>query len=336
MSKVQKGSEVEPINEGLAEVNFHPIESGSYIIPTPEIEFMFEKIYSWISKRAPGGIVYGRPRIGKSRALKFIVTHLPKIYGDELAVFSVRCKKHSVANDNTFYQEILSDLKHRHAKSGKAVDKRERIVNFFIEQGQRTGVNRVILFLDEAHRLTSTHYDWLMDIYNDLDAADVNFTLISVGQKELIDLRSTFLHTKKSQIIGRFMVHEHQYLGIKNQKEIKKCLNGYDESEYPEYSGCSYTRFYFPDAFDQGERISVFSSELFKIFKELRQEYNLPQKFDIPMQYLASTVEFVFKQYGARGEGVYWPTVEQWKSAVKESGYLESEVLMDVIGDSVG
>jgi hypothetical protein len=132
------------------------------------------------------------------------------------------------------------------------------------------------------------------------------------------------------------MVHEHKYLGIKNQSEIKKCLNGYDDSEYPDHSGCSYTRFYFPDAFDQGERISKFANELFAMFKELRQEYNLPQKFDIPMQYLASTVEYVFKQYGSKGEGVNWPTMEQWKSAVKESGYLESEVLMDVIGDSVG
>jgi hypothetical protein len=54
------------------------------------------------------------------------------------------------------------------------------------------------------------------------------------------------------------------------------------------------------------------------------------------MQYLTSTIEYVLTHYGANGEAVSWPTIAQWNEAVKESGFLESEILMDVIVSTVG
>jgi len=52
----------------------HPIEQGQYILPTLEINRLMDKIVQIIKDGAPGMIVYGRPRLGKTRATMFAVT----------------------------------------------------------------------------------------------------------------------------------------------------------------------------------------------------------------------------------------------------------------------
>lgn len=50
----------------------HPIESGNYHIATNEILNLYNVINKWIKNRLPGGIVYGRPRLGKTRAIEYM------------------------------------------------------------------------------------------------------------------------------------------------------------------------------------------------------------------------------------------------------------------------
>ncbi|MBP1991191.1 ATP-binding protein [Paenibacillus eucommiae] len=313
----------------------HPISTGQYIIPTSEITKMFQKVKSMIEDRSPGGIIYGRPRIGKTRALKYLLNVLPSLLGADIPIFSAVCNRHTKPNEDVFFKELLTDFNHAFASNGKATEKRERIVNLFIERGERSGQRRVVLFLDEADRLSSLHYDWLMDIYNRVDNAEISMTVISVGQLALQQLRSSFAFQQKAQIIGRFMVNEHQYRGMTSANEIKACLHGYDTAEFPDNSKCSYTKFFYPEAFERGERFSGFCNDLYNAFLNLRLENGLSKKFDIPMQYIANAIENIMKHHGALGEGVYWPTVSHWNIAVKKSGYLESEILMDLLGTKI-
>ncbi len=51
----------------------HPIETGRYLIATNEIERMYQTISKWIQNRSPGGIIHGRPRIGKTRAINYLL-----------------------------------------------------------------------------------------------------------------------------------------------------------------------------------------------------------------------------------------------------------------------
>lgn len=49
------------------------------------------------------------------------------------------------------------------------------------------------------------HYDWLMDLFNELEQYGITLTTILVGQKELVYQRSVFISGEKFQIVGRFM-----------------------------------------------------------------------------------------------------------------------------------
>ncbi|TDF95191.1 hypothetical protein [Paenibacillus piri] len=101
---------------------------------------------------------------------------------------------------------------------------------------------------------------------------------ISIGQEQLVNRRSFFLANAKSHIVGRFMPKEHQFHGITKKEEMEFVLQSYDESEFPPNSGWFYSRYYFPQAFDSGKRLADFSTSLFNLFLDIRQEFGLSGK----------------------------------------------------------
>jgi hypothetical protein len=310
----------------------HPIETGRYLLPTNEIVRMYDTISQWITNRSPGGMIYGRPRLGKSRAITYLTYELPDEFGDNLPIFTLKCRQYKQPSESSFFEDLLNDVGHAMPFSGKANIKRDRLYRYFVEKAERSAQKRIILFIDDAQRLFEIHYGWLMDIYNELDSAGISMTVILVGQEELVHQRSAFIQAKKAQIIGRFMVHEYKFKGIKDVDDMAACLAGYDHvSEYPENSGWSFTRFYFPEGFDQGYRLENCAKELFHIFTDLRKEHRLTKATEIPMQYLTLTVETALRHFGASGENTRWLTQEQWKRAIHHSGYIEAESYQGVV-----
>ncbi len=166
-------SSPEQIGRPYVTAGSHPIENGRYLIATSEIERLFNAICQWIDNRSPGAIVYGRPRLGKSKAIDYIMKILPDEYKKKLPVYKIICRHYKYANEGVFFEDLLRDVGHNLAYSGKANIKRDRLTRFLIEQGERSQQHRIILFVDEAHRLHELHYGWLMDVYNELDRVGI-------------------------------------------------------------------------------------------------------------------------------------------------------------------
>lgn len=59
----------------------HPVETGKYLISTNEIDRMYQTVLQWIENRMPGAIIYGRPRLGKTRAITYLMNCLPQDFG---------------------------------------------------------------------------------------------------------------------------------------------------------------------------------------------------------------------------------------------------------------
>jgi hypothetical protein len=305
----------------------HPIETGRYLIATNEICNLYDTLNKWINNRVPGGIIYGKPRLGKTRAIEYLNRIIFATYNYKLAIYIIKCRHYKYPNEGIFFENFLRDINHGICSSGKPHEKRNRLINFLRERAEAYNTNRVIVFIDDAQELFEMQYGWLMDIYNELDSYRIFLTVILVGQEELIHQRSAFIESKKQQIIGRFMVHEYKFTGIKNIDDIKTCLRAYDlDSEYPENSGWSFTRYYFPEAFPQGNRLENCAEDLYCVFKNLRKEAkNLKSSFEIPMQYLTLTVEYALCTFGTGGENLEWLAQSHWKESVINSGYIESE-----------
>jgi hypothetical protein len=128
------------------------------------------------------------------------------------------------------------------------------------------------------------------------------------------------------------MVHEYKFHGIRKIEQMIECLACYDkDSIYPPGSSWSFTRYFMPDAYEDGFLLEKCAEELFNTFADLRQENGLLSSFEIPMQYFTLTVEYALRRFGVNGTNVNWLNRTHWKEAIKKSGYIEAEIYQHVI-----
>jgi hypothetical protein len=305
----------------------YPIETGKYLLSTNEIDRMYQTVIQWIASRLPGAIIFGRPRLGKTRAISYLINCLPQDFGENTPIYHIRCRKYKNVNENFFFEDLLAAVGHSLFEKGKSNMKRTRLIRFLVERADISGNNRIIFFIDDAQRLVEIHYDWLMDLYNELDHYGITLTTILVGQKELVHQRSAFKSGEKFQIVGRFMSQEYQFRGIETLNDLRICLMGYDDyCEYPLNSNWSFTKYFFSDSFIRGYRLQHSAEELYQVFVNLRREYGLPQMVEIPMQYVTLTIEYALKRFG--NNGLDLPVIEKthWEEAINNTGYIQSEL----------
>lgn len=305
----------------------HPVETGRYLLQTNQIQALRETVERWVDTRVPGGIVYGPPRLGKTRAIKYLMQVLPAALNQQIPIFSLQCRQYKSPNENVFFEDILKDIHHAFPSSGKASQKRERLTKYLCECATASGQHQVVFFMDDAQLLMEIQYGWLMDINNELDRLGISLTVILVGQKELIHQRSAFQQAKKLQLVGRFMIDDYKFTGVRNLDDVQTCLAGYDQfSDYPEGSGWSFTRYFFPQAFEEGFRLEDLAFDLHECFLSARREAGLPKRGEIPMQYFTLTIEYILRRFGRNGADLERLSNTQIQDAILHSGYIRAQV----------
>ncbi|MCS1384873.1 ATP-binding protein [Lysinibacillus sphaericus] len=310
----------------------HPVDTGKYLIATNEIDKLCYIVGNWIDNRFPGAIIHGRPRLGKTRAIKYLIKVLPKELNQNIPMFHIKCKTYKNPSENNFFEDLLEGVGHAAPELGRPSEKRVRLKHFFINMAEKSKQNKIVIFIDDAQKLTAIQYDWLMDVYNELDEYGIVLTTILVGHDELIDRRKRFIKNKDFQIVGRFMSDSYQFNGVKDVEDFKILLEQYDAgTEFPVNSNLSYTQFYFRDHFENGFRLVNYAEEFHDVFLELQLDKGLQKNKEIPMQYVTLSIEYILKNYGFFGENVQLLNKNLFKKAIINSGYIQSElVLLDV------
>ncbi|MFS0672582.1 MULTISPECIES: ATP-binding protein [Ornithinibacillus] len=302
----------------------HPIEQGDYLIDTISINELADSVLKWINLRNPGAVIYGEPRLGKSYAIKYIQKVFDLKYKSQWFTYIVRTRKMRNPNENRFFEHLLKDIGHELYNIGKVDAKRDRLINFLFERGNRSIRNQIVLFIDDAQRLGTVEYEWLMDVYNELESYGITLTTILVGQKELSNRRNTYL-TSDKQIVGRFMIHENRFYGLREPEELAFLLSSYDDvTEYPTNSGWSYTRYFFPVAYSEGLRLENETEVIWQCIQEIRAKAGVKHKIEIPMHYMIAIINYVLKKFGANEGNERWPTTNMWLEAIIESGYVNA------------
>jgi hypothetical protein len=302
----------------------HPIETTHYVICTPPILLLHDVVRQLIENRVPGAVIHSKPRKGKTRAIKYLIKQLPQTFGIQIPILYALCKEYRIPSEGRFLGDLLHSLGHSMWESGKASAKQHRLVEHLASKVDQSNQDRLILFLDEAQKLHEDHYNWLIDIYNELDQRDIALTVLLVGQDELMQQLTAFEQAHKTQILGRFMVHRFEFRGLTSREDIKRCLEAYDEIDFPSESGWSYTSYFFPAAFQHGFRINSCAQDLWQAFKETKENYCLPGPLDVGMQYFCRTVEYIMKDNTTFG---VQPTLSRkmWKEAIEMSGFVAAD-----------
>lgn len=300
--------------------------SIQYTVPTKSILELQSRVEEWISMNDCGAIIYGESRVGKTRAIRYISSHLKEKYSFQLPIYIYTATDH-VSTQKTFYATLLTAIGHENPHKGTAVQMRQRLVNRILVNALDTKYRRAILFIDEAYLLSDKEYLWLIDIYNELNFQDVLFTVFLIGTKELLQQKKAYITAGKKQIVLRFMVNEFEFYGITNQKEVTICLASVDKPIRIQghHDEIILSKLFFPCAYNDGIRLSSYADDLWNAFEIVRTENNIFSK-QILMKYFMDAVLYCLKRYGTYGEKIYHPTIEEWKQSIIESGFVISQI----------
>ena len=298
---------------------------GEYAVFTPAISRFGETIAEWIDNQVPGAYFYGVPRLGKSRAVKFWIERLlQERYDNSLPFFRWIRRHHQQISENEFWAELLQSLRNRYWESGKRHQKLNRLLMQFRTRADRCNTNCIVLMIDEAQTMGPMEWRWLVNLQNLLDDAGYRLTIFSVGSHELTYQHDSFELGGDAHLTARFMVQSARFHGIRSIAELHYVLRAYDEdSEWPEGTGISYTRYFAEQAFLDGFRLANCAEFLWSILVDLAPHSNRRRITEFPMQHIARTCEFILRQ-AAKGIPVEClVNDDEMRRAVQQTGFRE-------------
>lgn len=275
----------------------HPIY-GDYFLPTPPVEVFVNTVAQWIDLGFTGGCFCGRPQLGKTWAQDYLKMHLCGVMERQFPILRYICpdSKKSVITENKFYGDMLKQCPHDLSTSGNAGEKRQRLVHFMVERAHSMRTNLVLLLVDEAHQLTELHYTWLIAVYNLLHDQGIRLVTILTGQEELSLRRAELLGEGQHQIIGRFMLMNGEFTGLRSVDDFRETLKLYDfEEKFPLDSDWTYTRFFLPRAFGAGLRLSDQAQLIWTLYEDVARGAGLPIFREIGMADFSTFVHCVLK-----------------------------------------
>ena len=250
------------------------------------------------------------------RTVRELIGYVPSI--------EIPIREQRVASEREFFQHILHCAKHRFYDVGSAGDRRDRLAEWLVIRARRSLVNAVILFLDEAQFLTEHHYRWLLNIDNELDMRGCRLFCLLVGQPELCGKKIQLIEKGMEQIVGRFMVREYEFPGIRSLDQLTDSFSEFNNTEYPAGSGEKFPSNFIPQAVGAGFVLQDLAPATWSAFETLWSAAGIDEAFEIPMHYLtAALTEILDSLTKFDTSNLQVPEV-MIRKCVAASGYSES------------
>ncbi|MGZ9709209.1 AAA family ATPase [Glaciimonas sp. GNP009] len=309
-----------PISEEL-----HPLATGQYRIATPAIQAFYELISRCLRYRITGALIYGPPRIGKTKAIEYIRLLLAEKV-PTITTYHVQAEHKPRHAEGPFFANLLEAVGYPDASGGSNSAKRQRLINKIREACIKAGRGTVILFCDEAQRFDENEYEWLRDIHDHLDRMEIKLFTFLVGQQDLLSIKTNFQRSGKMQIVARLMVEELAFYGVRDVNEVATCLAGYGQTFYPRGSEWSFTRFYLQQAVDAGYVLTDDAQLIWTTFENIHNKAGFSGAMDIPMESFTRAVEIVLKDAAIHDAPAYRPPPALWEQAIRHSGYTQIRI----------
>ena len=298
--------------------------SDDNTILTNEIYNFVDQTTEWIKLGSTGAIAYGRPRIGKTRAINYLMHSLKEKYGDDFPVFIwdgnfVRIG----SNPKYFYQCALDSVGGYYIRTDTLVVLKKRLINLITALGHQNN-NKFVVIVDEAQHLTYADFTAMIELYNLVVCNGVYMVTILVGDLRLKRLKTELSEMGYEQIIGRFMMHEIILKGVTSANILTVILKNLDEhfdSRNENGEGILISRDLFPKAYASGWSLKDTAEEFWRYFIKICDPKHLGMD-QIPMEYLIQALTYIFLHYSALGDSpVDFITPAIIKEAIRSTDY---------------
>lgn len=271
--------------------NIDPLENA--IVWTPVIERLGKTVAGWLRMDSPGGLVSGKPRLGKSAACRYLAQTLPSIIAAPVAVVVWSIPDNRVMRERDFIQERMLQSRCVAVMHRDIAVLRSRLYDRLAHLAAAAASKRVVIIVDEAQHLSADHYGYLIHCANELQDRCVRPFFLLVGQPELEDMARRWNENMLQQVHGRFHTHEFIFTGIASS-ELAKVLAQLDERVSPERP--SPPEALLPVAYAEGWRLSELAPQIGQALSAIATQHNIAGEILVPMQYLRSTVLAFFSR----------------------------------------
>ena len=257
------------------------------VVWTPAIERLAQDVVRWIRLDTPGGAVFGKQRNGKSCACTYLSVVLSSIIGYPIASVVWSIPSNVSVKERDFTQERLRQSGSTAILHRDVAVLRGRLYEHIAQLAASICARRVVVMIDEAQNLDHLHYGYIIHCYNELVNLQVRPFFLLIGQPDLRGATSAWEHSRAHQVVGRFHVNKHVFLGI-HQTEFEVVLAEFDKPVAPESPSAAQRL--FPVSYAAGWRIADLAPALREAIMLAMKQHNLGEDVRIPMQYLRSTV----------------------------------------------
>lgn len=144
----------------------HPLTRRNYRVATVAIEDLINLIERCVLLLIPGAVVHARPRMGKTHAIDYAAIHLAR-HRPDILVLRMSCEHHRNQFEGAFFDSLLAAAGVRDC-APSITDKRFALMCRLSEQLQVRQGYIVVLYCDEAQRLSRHALEWLRDVHDQL------------------------------------------------------------------------------------------------------------------------------------------------------------------------
>lgn len=260
---------------------------------------MFDQIITWIDNRVAGAFLYGPSQTGKTTAVrKWLPQLISEHYEGGVSAFSCTFVPDKYHGQTAFLKCLCDAVGHQYRKASRSYDLTTRLTSFFVVHGSASGLQQVVLILDEAQYLTENEYLVLCNLQNTAKEFSVHISVIAVGTTQLTYNSTAIGLSHNTHLAARFMARRARFRGIGSKDELYAVLRSYDEdTEWPAGSGVSYTAYFFSSGFAKGLRLCTYAGEMWSAFKKAAPPVHR-DALEIPMECVSGLVEWLCRRSG--------------------------------------
>lgn len=257
----------------------HPLYNPlSLFLRTSEIDRLSETLTQWLWTGQTGGFIKGKPRVGKSTALKMLSDELHTRTGKPIPSHVFTVPPRDKGTIQAIYRNlcISADIKLTSSRLRNTDALFEDFFHYLMDMALITKSKRVLLFVDEMQRLTVDQIEVFAELHDLAGERDVLLTVVFTGNDTQCDKLIERIKTRERELVHkRFFTQELSFTGLRSLKDVRDCLGQYDKLRFPTQTGPTYTQAVLPDEFASGFRLKSLSSIIWDVFREHQRALKL-------------------------------------------------------------
>ena len=310
----------------------HPLLiPNGFQISTKPTEAFANFILHNVEEDHHGVPAYGAGGLGKTSAQEYLTDHVSKwlIDGNEkpIGVASrLIMPSGQRRSDGAFYTAFNNRLKLSSCDRLPAQKGKDRLVNYVKARCGQAQLPLMVMFIDNAQRITRAEYEYLADIDELITDAKLRLFFVFVRQSDAtgVDVTDDW-SDYPSHMVRRWFMATHPFQPLNGAADVVHALGRFDHAATWPTPDMPFSRFFAGPAFDGGWTLASEAGGILEAVAALRSANNLPPSDAWPMATFTLTVRHLLANVAASNPKFERFTPEDVRQALLASGYLRLE-----------